>query len=70
LLILFVLGSIDGRLHVPGTAERSCHGVVTAALQGLLLPSREIVLLLVVVSMLVFMLVLVFVLVLVRMIVR
>ena len=58
MLILFVLGSIDGRLHVPGTAERSCHGVVTAALQGLLLPSRDILLLLVVVGMLVFMLVL------------
>ena len=58
LLILFVLGSIDGSLHVPGTTERSCHGVVTAILQGLLLPSRDILLLLVVVGMLVFMLVL------------
>ena len=60
LLILFVLGSINGSLHVPGAAERSSHGVVTAALQGLLLPSWDILLLLVVVvvGMLVFMLVL------------
>ena len=64
---LVALGRVDRRFHIPRSAEGSRHGVVTAALQGLLLPGRDIVLLFMVVSMFVLMLMLMFMLVLVLM---